>query len=154
MRTVKCGFQSVPGGKPANGLLILMGPTLIVDIGFDPAFTSTTTTPPISGIQSVHALVDTGATESCIDNLLAAQLGLPIIDRRSVSGSSGKHDVNVYMAQVHVPSLPYTIWGAFAGVDLKAGGQVHGALIGRTFLANFKMEYDGTTGDVTLTTHL
>ena len=151
MRTAKCGFQNVPGGRPAHEILVSLGPTLIVDIGFDPTYTSTTTTPPESGIQGVHALVDTGATESCIDNLLAAQLGLPIVDRRSVSGSAGKHDVNVYLAQVYVRSLPFTIWGAFSGVDLKAGGQVHSALIGRTFLASFKMVYDGTTGDVTLT---
>jgi hypothetical protein len=97
--------------------------------------------------------VDTGAAESCIDNLLAAQLNLPIVDRRTLSGSSGKHEVNVYLAQVHIPSLPFTIWGAFAGVNLKAGGQVHGALIGRTFLSRFKMEYNGSTGDVTLTSN-
>jgi hypothetical protein len=35
-------------------------------------------------------------------------------------------------------------------VDLKAGGQIHSALIGRTFLKHFKMVYDGRTGTVTL----
>lgn len=40
--------------------------------------------------------------------------------------------------------------GAFAGVDLKAGGQIHSALIGRTFLRHFKMIYDGRTGTVSL----
>ena len=57
---------------------------------------------------------------------------------------------NVYLAQVHVPSLNFTMYGAFAGVELAAGGQVHGALIGRTFLQHFTMIYEGRTGTVTL----
>jgi hypothetical protein len=54
----------------------------------------------------------------------------------------------MYLAQIHVPSLLFTIHGAFAGVELAAGGQVHKALIGRTFLQNFTMVYEGTTGTV------
>jgi predicted aspartyl protease len=151
MPVAKCGFTDVPGGASGGLLLTSYGPTLLVDIGFDPDYTQAPNKVPVAGITGLHALVDTGAGESCIDNLLAAQLNLPIVDRRHVSGSSGKHEVNVYLAQVHIPSLPYTIWGAFAGVELKAGGQAHSALIGRTFLASFKMVYDGRTGDVTIT---
>jgi hypothetical protein len=72
------------------------------------------------------------------------------IDRRMIAGIAGSHHVNVYLAQVHVLALRYTIFGAFAGVDLKAGGQVHSALIGRTFLRAFTMIYEGRTGTVTL----
>jgi hypothetical protein len=54
------------------------------------------------------------------------------------------------LAQVHVPSLPYTIFGTFSAVDLAAGGQFHHALIGRTFLRHHKMVYDGKTGTVSL----
>ncbi len=56
----------------------------------------------------------------------------------------------MYLAHIHIPNLNFTIYGAFAGVDLIAGGQRHYALIGRTFLRYFKMTYDGLTGDVTL----
>jgi hypothetical protein len=38
----------------------------------------------------------------------------------------------------------------FAGVGLKAGGQPHHALIGRSFLQNFRLEYEGQTGSVKL----
>jgi predicted aspartyl protease len=151
MHMAKCGFNDVEGGASGQLLLTAFGPTLLVDIGFDPNFVQTSGIVPTAGITGIQALVDTGAGESCIDNLLAAQLNLPIVDRRHVSGSSGKHEVNVYLARVHVPILPFTIWGAFAGVELKAGGQMHSALIGRTFLQNFKMEYNGLTGDVTIT---
>jgi len=56
----------------------------------------------------------------------------------------------MYVAQIHIPSLNYTIYGQFAGVDLAVGGQIHKALIGRTFLGNFTMMYEGSTGSVTL----
>ena len=57
----------------------------------------------------------------------------------------------MHLAQVAVPALGVTIYGAFAGVHLAAGGQTHLALIGRTFLRNFRMVYEGKTGTVTLT---
>ena len=150
MVQTKCGFDSGPQGA-GRDLLTLYGPTLGVDIGFDPAYTYTVGgAPPNAGIKGVMALVDTGATESCIDSLLAASLKLPIVNRREVSGSAGKHIANVYLAQVHVPALGFTIYGAFAGVELAAGGQAHSALIGRTFLQGFTMTYEGRTGTVSL----
>jgi hypothetical protein len=77
-------------------------------------------------------------------------LALPVVDRRHVGGVSGLKEVNMHLAHIHIPSLSFTLYGAFAGVDLIAGGQLHYALIGRTFLQHFKMTYDGLTGDVTL----
>jgi predicted aspartyl protease len=100
--------------------------------------------------QPLPALVDTGATESCIDSGLAMRLNLPIIDRRSVSGVHGAGAVNVHLAHVHIPSLASTLYGPFCAVDLVAGGQAHHALIGRTFLQHFTMTYDGRTGTVTV----
>jgi hypothetical protein len=132
-------------------MLAVWGPTLIVDVGFDPNYVAGPPWPvPAPGITGIHALVDTGAGESCIDNLLAGQLNLPIVDRRPISGVYGSQIVNVYMAEVHVPTLAFTIYGAFSGVELAAGGQAHWVLIGRTFLQNFTMVYEGPTGTVKL----
>jgi predicted aspartyl protease len=151
MAETTCGFNDVEGGVSGGELLVNFGPTLLVDIGFDEKFDpGDFTKKPKPSLKGVYALVDTGATESCIDNLLAAQLNLPIVDRRSIAGVGGEHVVNVYIAQIHVPSLKFTAYGAFAGVELKAGGQAHSALIGRTFLRNFRMSYDGISGTVTI----
>ena len=149
MAKTKCGFNDGPGGSGSD-LLAVHGPTLIVDIGFDPQFDPADTAAPIPGITDIHALVDTGAGESCIDNLLAANLNLPIVDRRPVSGIHGPGMANMYLAQIHIPALGVTIYGAFAGADLLAGGQLHSALIGRTFLQRFTMIYEGPTGSVTI----
>jgi hypothetical protein len=145
MVETKCGHNH-------SDLLVLLGPTLLVDIGFDPTHdpVKNPRAVPTLGVTGVNALVDTGATECCIDSLLAAQLNLPLMNRRQIAGSSGSHTVNVYLGQVHVPSLGVTMNGAFCGLDLKAGGQSHSALIGRTFLRHFKMIYEGRTGAVTI----
>lgn len=150
MAQTKCGFNDGPKGSGSE-LLVLLGPTLLVNIGFDPKFRpSRVETAPTPGIKNIEALVDTGATESCIDNLIAAQLKLPIVDRRPIAGVSGSHMANMYLAQIHISSLKFTIYGIFAGVDLRAGGQAHSALIGRTFLQHFTMIYEGKTGNVIL----
>jgi predicted aspartyl protease len=145
----KCGFDDAPGSKGAD-MLGLIGPTLVVNIGFDPAYQPAQTAAPAAGISGVWALVDTGAAASCIDDQLANNLGLPVIDQKPISGTIGSHTANIYLAQVNVPALQRTIYGPFAGVHLVAGGQRHAALIGRTFLRYFKMTYNGLTGDVTI----
>jgi hypothetical protein len=133
------------------------GPTLFVDIGFDPNFQAPTeaggpvpVSTPIPGITGISALVDTGAGQSCIDSLLAAELNLPIVDRRPISGVHGPQEVNIHLSQIRVPALDFVIYGAFAGVHPVAGGQMHKALIGRTFLKNYTMIYEGRTGTVTI----
>ena len=151
MATTKCGFDDSPGGKGCD-LLIDYGPTLTVDIGLDPNFKPGQVLvfrdPAVRG---VAALVDTGATESCIDSSLANQINLPVIDKRQVSGEGGSRETDVHLAQIYVPSIGITIHGEFIGVNLLAGGQQHQALIGRTFLRHFIMTYNGLTGDVELT---
>lgn len=150
MAEIECGFNGTADNTGAE-FLVAYGPTLIVDIGFDPDWKSgDLVNVPKPSIQNITALVDTGATESCIDDALAVQLKLPVIDERPIGGSVGQHIAKMYLAQIRVPSLPFTIWGSFAGVHLIAGGQIHKALIGRTFLQSFTMTYNGITGQVTI----
>jgi Aspartyl protease len=150
MPTAKCGIADVPGRSGRDGL-IGIGPTLIVQIGFDPTYDPAvpSKTPTLPADQ-LWALVDTGAMESCIDSDLAMRLNLPVIDRRPLAGAHGAKEVNVHLAHIHIPSLLFTLYGPFCAVDLAVGGQRHQALIGRTFLANFTMVYEGRTGNVIL----
>ncbi len=150
MPETKCGFTD---SQIASGCdsLELHGPTLLVDIGFAVDYEKTNRVGiPALATTRLWALVDTGATESCIDDDLALQLNLPVVDRRKVSGVGGIQEVNMYLAHIHIPSLAFTLYGTFAGVALVSGGQRHYALIGRTFLRHFRMTYDGPTGDVLL----
>jgi hypothetical protein len=151
MPTIHCGFPDA-AGVSGSDLLVLHGPTVWVHIGFDPTFVPRAIPSTILNLPQtpLPALVDTGAIEGCIDNGLAMQLNLPIVDQRSVSGIHGAGLANVHLAQIYVFSLALTIHGAFCGVDLIAGGQAHHALLGRTFLRNFTLTYGGRTGAVTL----
>ena len=127
------------------------GPTLNVQVGLDPQFDPDAGDRPLLPQTLWPALVDTGAALSCVDSELATQLGLPIVDRESVAGAHGAQEVNVHVAQMFVPELNATILGRFHAVHLTAGGQPHRALIGRTFLMDFTMVYEGRTGTVTIT---
>ena len=149
MATTKCGFDDGPGllGRDA---LVVYGPTLFVRIGFDPTYDPAKGAIPNIPTDQHNALVDTGATQSCIDISLATLLKLPIYDRKTLSGALGAGPVNMYLGQIHIPTLNHIIYGGFAGVALVSGGQPHRALIGRDFLKSFTMTYEGTTGTVTL----
>ena len=151
MLETRCGFFDGPVVSGCD-ILVTHGPTLFVDIGFDTVYEAANRvgTPSLAETK-LWALVDTGATESCIDSDLAQKLNLPVVDRRKVAGVGGLQEVSMYLAHIHIPSLAFTLYGAFAGVDLVAGGQPHFALIGRTFLRHFRMTYDGQSGEVNLT---
>jgi hypothetical protein len=150
MTEASCGFQGEDGSL-GRGLLIQRGPTLRVDVGFDENYKVDRPKQLAKlALLGIEALIDTGASASCIDAGLAIELQLPIINRATFAGVGGLHHFNVHLAQIRSPELKFTFYGAFAGVDLAAGGQRHSVLIGRDFLSHFRMIYDGQTGIVTL----
>lgn len=162
MSIVECGFPSglsLPGSSPLSGkdALAFRGPTVLVDIGFDPAFFGSTL-PSVSGATTapvavasvqVPALIDTGASESCIDEQLAQQLQLPLINTTVQSGIGGSIRLNMNLAHIAIPRV-VTEYGQFTGVHLQAGGQFHRALLGRRLLDDVLLVYDGRTGTVSM----
>lgn len=149
MPIIEAGVPNSDGKLDPNQLTLL-GPSIRVSIGHFRVGDAANTLPKED--EFAVALVDTGATESCIDISLAQKLELPIVDKITISGAGGAKSHDVYMAQIHIPDLKFTQYGKFAGVDLEGGGQVHKALLGRTFLQTTIMIYDGIRGQVTLTT--
>jgi hypothetical protein len=82
---------------------------------------------------------------------LAKKLKLPVIDTMQIAGANGSHTHDVYLAYVNILGLEFSQYGRFAGVHLSAGQQPHGVLLGRTFLSNVMLIYDGLRGQITLT---
>src|SRR5271166_5648630 len=142
MKTVECGFS----GPSAANRLTGDGPNILVDIGFDPAWRPGKIPTPKD--RDIVVLIDTGAQECFIDCDLANHLQLPIVDRREVAGSMGKHEVDGYLAQLHISALDLTHYGQFAGAYLNRGGLQYSVLMGRTFLESFMLMYDGRSGRV------
>lgn len=138
---------------------MVKGPTTAVEIGFsadlfhsDPAvvqqgITTADAQPPS---QLVEALIDTGASDSCIDEDLANQLQLPLIDHQDGSGIGGRETFNVYLGHIRIVALGVFEYGRFMGVKLKAGNQPHQALLGRSLFKDMILVYDGRDGSVRL----
>jgi hypothetical protein len=158
MAIVDCGFLPEilvphPDGstvsRSGHEALQGIGPTLLVEVGYEAtlhaeganaaevamALANGSTRPAIARI--VPALIDTGARNSFIDEDLAIELGLPLVDRQQASGIGGREELNVYSGHIRIPSLGQIRWGTFAGARLTGGGQQHRALIGR---AQFRLK--------------
>lgn len=148
MPIIEAGFVDSDGNANLENLT-QFGPTIRVSIGHFRAEDESNVVPKED--ESTIALVDTGASLSCIDIALAEKLELPIVDTMTIGGSDGAKEHNVYLAQIQIPDLRYTQYGLFAGVDLQGGAQPHQALLGRTFLRDAIMIYDGFRGQVTIT---
>jgi hypothetical protein len=98
--------------------------------------------------KKVKALIDTGAGGDCIDDELARRLKLPIHDEGEISGVGGRHRAFIYTARIYVPKLDRLLFQPFTGLKLYEGEQWHRVILGRSFLRNYRLAYDGTTGQV------
>ena len=96
------------------------------------------------------ALIDTGATCTCIDDELARRLGLPVIDVCTIaSASHEKSEQNVYPALIELIGASISIDAPRAvGAALASQGIV--ALIGRDMLQHCLLFYNGISGELTL----
>jgi len=101
---------------------------------------------PTAGV----ALVDTGASTTCIDEALAQRLGLPVIDVvQMTSASHAGTQANVYPIQMEIVGSPIIVNVPRAiGANLTPQGIV--ALIGRDYLQHCTLFYNGLTGEITL----
>lgn len=146
---IDCGFLGSPHARQE---LVDLGPSTTVSIGLDPTWTKVHQRAPKPDRTRVPALIDTGAQESAIDTKLAAELGLPVVDKRIVAGV-GRMRVDVCLAQVHIEALRYTVEGHFAMIPLAAHIS-YNVVLGRTFLRYCTLIYDGKLGDVKLDLNL
>lgn len=101
--------------------------------------------PPIAGL----ALIDTGASATCIDDAVAQQLGLPVIDVTQIaSATHAATQQNVYPALIEAAGFPIKFNAPRAiGAPLASQGII--ALIGRDLLRFGTLFYNGLTGEIT-----
>lgn len=132
--------------------LALRGPILQVSIGLEETIASQLVQQskaipqPISGL----ALIDTGASVTCVDDSIAQKLGLPVIDRANMASAS--HDatqVNVYPALIEFVGFKIKI-NAQRVMGASLANQGVAVLIGRDVLQRFTLFYNGITGEITM----
>jgi predicted aspartyl protease len=145
-----------PDGKtvqiPPREVLLQNGPCVQVIIGLAQSFAEQLVQQGQAVPQSTSgvALVDTGASTTCIDDALAQQLRLPVIDVvQMTSASHAATQSNVYPIQMEIVGSPITVNVPRAiGANLAPQGFV--ALIGRDYLQHCTLFYNGITGEITL----
>lgn len=101
---------------------------------------------PVSG----WALIDTGASVSCIDDGIAQKLKLPVVDM--VKMTSASHDgteCSVYPVRLEVQGVGLNMdIDRAVGANLQSQGLI--ALIGRDVLQLCTLYYNGHMGQITL----
>jgi predicted aspartyl protease len=101
---------------------------------------------PVAGL----ALIDTGATHTCIDAAAAQQLRLPVVDVVTIaSASHASSQQNVYPVHFEVVGMPIQMDSPRTiGAPLAAQGIL--ALIGRDLPQFMTLFYNGPAGTITL----
>lgn len=126
-------------GPMDKDLLVQDGPQIEVMIGFDTKLKNTCPMP---------ALLDTGATYSCIDLELAKRLCLKQTDSRELVGAHEKRVTPFYRADIYIPQLKCAWRDEFGELPLEENGFSCKVLIGRNLLSNLHLRYEGYTGKV------
>ncbi len=101
---------------------------------------------PVSG----WALIDTGASNTCIDNTIATNLHLPVIDQVKMASATHNGTLsNVYPVFMRFIGVPIEV-NAERVIGAELGNQGLIILLGRDLLQNFTMFYNGITGQITI----
>jgi predicted aspartyl protease len=101
---------------------------------------------PISG----WALIDTGASNSCIDDAQAQQMGLPVIDVCNMTSATHENtQQNVYPIRIEFVGVPIAVdSGRTIGANLAPQQLL--MLIGRDVLQHCTFTYNGLAGCITI----
>ncbi len=104
---------------------------------------------PIPAAVDGLALIDTGASCTCVDQDAAIRAGLNVIDRGTIaSASHSAHDVPVFACEIDVAELGQIRHRRAMGVTLANQGLL--AVIGRDMLASTVVIYNGLTGSLSI----
>jgi len=145
------GPDGQPIPRPPSIALAARGPCVQVQIGTARPIAQQllqqgkTLPPPVSGL----ALIDTGASATCIDEDAARSLALPVTNVVQVSSAShASSPQNVHPTQIEMIGLPLAIDANAIAAPLAAQGLI--ALIGRDVLRHCTLFYNGPAGAISL----
>ncbi|OGY22816.1 MAG: hypothetical protein A2172_01635 [Candidatus Woykebacteria bacterium RBG_13_40_15] len=150
--------QNTPEGPVLSPqVLQKFGPVVPVEVGVPNSLAQVYSKEgkTIPSPKSGWGLIDTGATRTCVDDGVIRSLGVNPIDRTTINGSNGPHEVNVFPALLRFPAIAnFQIeFSAALGVNIRAQevkDQPIIALLGRDILSKCVLIYNGTLGTFTL----
>lgn len=150
------GQGQTPDGKqislPPAVVMQQRGPLVQVSITLAQSFTATLMQagkqlpPPSTGF----ALIDTGASNTCVDDEAAKAMNLPVIDVGAMhSASHARTPSNIYPVQIQIIGFQIQFQSPRTmGAALKEQGLL--MLLGRDLLQRCTLFYNGLTGQITL----
>ena len=96
------------------------------------------------------ALIDSGASSTCIDQKTAQKAGLALVDSGPMTSATHQNEiVPIFAGRLNISGLPQNIETTRAyGANLEPQGLI--ALIGRDMLANCLFVYNGPDGSFSL----
>ena len=155
-------FISAGPGQPPNPQALLeVGACLVAEVHVPPQIAEVLEKEgtPVPASQSGIALIDTGATISCVHEPLLADLGLKPVGVVNSGTAAGPIQQSLYMARLIFPVIGWTVDLQVAGVDLT--GQTPPldppqpiiALLGRNLLSQALLIWNGPGGFWTFATH-
>ena len=132
--------------QQAMARLFVNGPRLNIEISVPDALAQTLTTDnrTIPQPEIGAALLDTGASNTCIDITIAQKLGLQIVNRIKMrTPSDDDCEQDVYAAKLAFPGTTLPPLPLLNVAGAKLANQGLAALIGRDFLLGKTLHYDG-----------
>jgi Aspartyl protease len=154
------GAQAAP--LPSPDALVMAGAFLSVDVSVPPVIATALTTAgqPVPPSQTGLALIDTGATMTCVHEPLLTSLGLHPVGTVRSGTAAGQTQQAVYMARLVFPLIGWTVDLQLVGVDLSGqtiavappGAQSQPpaqpvvALLGRNLLRFCNLIWNGSGG--------
>jgi predicted aspartyl protease len=99
---------------------------------------------------TTKGLIDTGASDICIDFRLAERLGLKMIDQTMVGVVGATVPAKIYLGRVVIPEIGFDrLMRLYA---LRVRHATHEVLLGRSLLQNYIVTFNGPAGIYTFAT--
>lgn len=146
------------GAYDARSFLRVFGPLTRIEVHVPSALATLLQqeTRPIPAPAIGWALIDTGASSTCVDSSVIDELGVPLIGTASVGTAGGVQTQAVYPAGLRFPGMDdmHIEFSSVLGVTLKdqmtPTPEPLICLIGRDVLETSLLVYNGMTGAWTL----
>ncbi len=111
---IECGFADTENAT-GQASLVHVGPTLHVDIGFDPEYAPGKNIIPAASIPVFWSSSTPVRPKATSTSRQLRPWIFRFVEQRSYGAATGLHPANMYLAQIRVPALNYTVWGEFTG---------------------------------------